>query len=507
MGNFKARKILAVILCVAVTVTFIPQLAYAKSNVPGKVSGIRATFIRDSHLTLNWSKASGAQKYQIFEEDGTNYELIKTTSLRKYTVKDLDSETSYNFKIRAYRTVNHKRRYGSYSNVFSVKTAMGAPVITAQPENKAVASGNSVTIAITAQNTKSYQWYKDGTAITGATTRMYTISSASASDAGSYYCMVSNGSKSLKSDTAKLTLEAASGNSGGAASGGGGGSTAPDYTPKIVTQPKSQTVNSADAVNLTVEAVNGLSYQWYKDGNALSDGTSSTLSLEPAMTKDAGKYYCIVKNGNLSATSDTVTLTVNKYVVKTYNIGAPDGVTIAYNEDTAKNNVQAKIYSTGELSFEGKGNTQYFEDESPWYWYCDTNEISITSASIDAAVKPLDMSKWFEDADITTSPAIPETVTKMDGTFSGCKKLSTAPSIPQSVKSMESTFERCTSLTTMPSFTNATGVTDMDRTFSNCKALTNITNLPVNVTALASTFYNCISLKTAPAIPESQVPF
>ena len=59
------------------------------------------------------------------------------------------------------------------------------------------------------------------------------------------------------------------------------------------------------------------------------------------------------------------------------------------------------------------------------------------------------MSKWFEDADITTSPAIPETVTKMDGTFSGCKKLSTAPSIPQSVKSMESTFERCTSLTTM----------------------------------------------------------
>ena len=59
-----------------------------------------------------------------------------------------------------------------------------------------------------AADTLTYQWYKDGTAISGATASSYTIESAKQSDAGSYTVTVSNGGGSVTSDAAILTVKA-----------------------------------------------------------------------------------------------------------------------------------------------------------------------------------------------------------------------------------------------------------------------------------------------------------
>ena len=54
-----------------------------------------------------------------------------------------------------------------------------------------ICAGNSATIS--AAGTGIFQWYKDGTAITGAVSSSYVIAEASASDAGTYSALVSNG--------------------------------------------------------------------------------------------------------------------------------------------------------------------------------------------------------------------------------------------------------------------------------------------------------------------------
>jgi hypothetical protein len=58
----------------------------------------------------------------------------------------------------------------------------------------------------TGSGTLTYQWYKDSSAISGATSASYTISSAASGDAGSYYVVVTNSAGSTTSSTATLTI-------------------------------------------------------------------------------------------------------------------------------------------------------------------------------------------------------------------------------------------------------------------------------------------------------------
>jgi len=69
-----------------------------------------------------------------------------------------------------------------------------APAITLQPVSRTVFTGGSVTFNLTATGapTPTYQWSKDGTVIPGATAASLTVSSASATDAGTYFAVATN---------------------------------------------------------------------------------------------------------------------------------------------------------------------------------------------------------------------------------------------------------------------------------------------------------------------------
>jgi hypothetical protein len=92
----------------------------------------------------------------------------------------------------------------------SGSTTVSAPTITVQPVSQAVSSGSAVTLSVTAtgDGTLSYQWYKDSTAISGATSASYAIASASSSDAGAFYVVVTNSGGSTTSSTATLSIAA-----------------------------------------------------------------------------------------------------------------------------------------------------------------------------------------------------------------------------------------------------------------------------------------------------------
>lgn len=75
---------------------------------------------------VSWKKVAGASGYEVFyctKKDGS-YKKVKTVTkggMVKYTHKKLKSGRTYYYKVRAYRTVNGKKVYGSYSSVKSVK--------------------------------------------------------------------------------------------------------------------------------------------------------------------------------------------------------------------------------------------------------------------------------------------------------------------------------------------------------------------------------------------------
>ncbi|HEY8995439.1 MAG TPA: right-handed parallel beta-helix repeat-containing protein, partial [Lacunisphaera sp.] len=87
---------------------------------------------------------------------------------------------------------------GAYEYVASVSTP---PAITTQPTSRTVSVGASTTFTVAATGTAplSYQWRRNGTAISGATSASYTISSVQTSHAGGYSVVATNSAGSATS--------------------------------------------------------------------------------------------------------------------------------------------------------------------------------------------------------------------------------------------------------------------------------------------------------------------
>ncbi|MBE2213569.1 MAG: immunoglobulin domain-containing protein [Opitutaceae bacterium] len=96
------------------------------------------------------------------------------------------------------------------SNVATL-TVNSAPVIGTQPVATAGTAGGSLTLSVAASGsgTLTYQWYRDGVAIAGATGSTYTIPSVQAFHAGTYTVVVSSGGASATSSGATVTVNAA----------------------------------------------------------------------------------------------------------------------------------------------------------------------------------------------------------------------------------------------------------------------------------------------------------
>ena len=87
-----------------------------------------------------------------------------------------------------------------------------APVITLQPEDSAVLTGQSATFTISATGSEpiQYQWKKDGVAISGANNSTYVTPQTSLSDDGSVFiCEVTNSFGSASSDPATIYVTSA----------------------------------------------------------------------------------------------------------------------------------------------------------------------------------------------------------------------------------------------------------------------------------------------------------
>jgi Protein of unknown function (DUF1573)/Immunoglobulin domain len=88
-------------------------------------------------------------------------------------------------------------------------TALTTPAITTQPTGQSVVAGqtSSFTVAATSSGTLTYQWNKNGTAISGAVSPLYTTPATTTSDNGAQFtATVTNSAGSITSNAATLTV-------------------------------------------------------------------------------------------------------------------------------------------------------------------------------------------------------------------------------------------------------------------------------------------------------------
>jgi hypothetical protein len=82
-------------------------------------------------IHVNWSAVNGASGYEVWRSTGTSttYALVKTQTTVGFLNTALVTNTTYNFKIRAYRLVGTTKVYGAYSSVVSTKPIPSVPTI------------------------------------------------------------------------------------------------------------------------------------------------------------------------------------------------------------------------------------------------------------------------------------------------------------------------------------------------------------------------------------------
>jgi len=139
-----------------------------------------------------------------------------------------------------------------------------APAITAQPQSSAVTAGQTATFTVTASGTAplNYQWSKNSTAISGATSASYTTPATTIADSGtSFTVTVSNSAGTVTSNAATLTVNAAS------------------LTPQTITfnNPGTQTVGTP--LTLTATASSGLTVSFASQTTSICtvSGTTATF--------------------------------------------------------------------------------------------------------------------------------------------------------------------------------------------------------------------------------------
>ena len=93
------------------------------STTVGTVKNLDVDVQNRNEIALEWSAVSGADGYEVYlSEDGGSYKLALTTKYVKDIITDLEYNTSYKVKVRAYKEVNGREKYGSYSSAKSFKT-------------------------------------------------------------------------------------------------------------------------------------------------------------------------------------------------------------------------------------------------------------------------------------------------------------------------------------------------------------------------------------------------
>ena len=241
-----------------------------------------------------WTLITSGSELSFPERTYNEGELIlfeNATSYMAYKVVFptlLDTETAYCMSVVE-------------CQLYSGSIITGAPAIISTPESQIVNVDSSVTFSVWATGAAplGYQWYKDGVAIEGATESSYIISTAQESDTGKYIVRITNDVGSVDSTEASLAVYAM-----------------PEITVNGIESVTYARIEDNLTFSVSATGTAPLSYQWYKDGEAIAGATGTSYTINSVKSDDAGSYSVTVTNVAGSASAEVTVLKVYEPVLQ-----------------------------------------------------------------------------------------------------------------------------------------------------------------------------------------------
>ena len=230
------------------------------------------------------------------------------------------------------------------------------------PGNMVVLPGQDITLSIsTDASGETYQWYRDGNPVSGATTSTLVVSDA---ETGTYFARVtlSGGSCTNTSiDSEPTTVVAPASLEMDIAYNGSYSACANTSVVLEVLQIRALD-NGGNSTDVTSDVVGDMAFQWYQDGSPITGATSSSISITDL--SENGTYHL---DGSISSYSPTSnTLSVQLRVNETLEISSTD-VTVCGPSEPITISTERDL--TGES----------------YMWYRDGVDINETAASIEVS--------------------------------------------------------------------------------------------------------------------------
>lgn len=257
----------------------------SRSASPGAATTFTVTAKGSAPLSYQWLKNGNPLT------DGGNISGSTTSSLQLSSLTTNDA-ASYSVMV-----TNLAGSATSSSALLTISVAASRPVILTQPVSQSVSAGQDVefSVMVSGSGIMKFQWYKGRKTISGATNSTLFLPSVKASDAASYYVKVKNSLGRATSKTAKLVV----------------------WDPPVFTQQaasRTSTNGTKTVFKAMVSGTKPISYQWFKDGLALTNGAnisgavSNVLTLANLKDSDAGIYFLQATNVAGSITSSNAVL-------------------------------------------------------------------------------------------------------------------------------------------------------------------------------------------------------
>lgn len=215
------------------------------------------------------------------------------------------------------------------------------PNVVTPPGDRLVGIGDTSTFQVDAiGSVLKYAWLKNGGSSSIGSASTYTITNTQLSHAGNYAVRVSDGGDSVLTTAARLGV--------------------------ISVANSTPSVNEGAEVTLTLSSAGpGLTFQWLKNGNPMSDdarvtGTHTTaLNITNAGASDTDTYVCMVTLGSLpaKASGNFVLTTKLRPVMNTPSLGPWTTNGLAFGSVSAQNADSTTTYAAvGQLMNEGGVN-------------------------------------------------------------------------------------------------------------------------------------------------------
>lgn len=178
-----------------------------------------------THVLVTWSDRSAFEtgfQVEASTDGGATFHAVATAPADATSATFIGrAGTTYHVRVR---TTNASGASGGKS--IAVVTTPATLTLTTSPASVTAIVGQSVAlrVAATGSGVLTYQWFKNGAAIAGATSDTLTFAAVQTSDAGSYHVVVWSGEGSATSPVATVTINAppAPGPAPSRGSGGGG---------------------------------------------------------------------------------------------------------------------------------------------------------------------------------------------------------------------------------------------------------------------------------------------